>query len=124
MPRGKLGIDFRPWVRILNSCTGLDFTLKDVMNVGARLVTLDRAFNAREGFRRKDDSVPRRMKEEPVGAQFYGPLKQEDFDKMLDEYYEFQGWDKKTSIPTKKILEELGLSYVVDDLKKHKVEVK
>lgn len=124
MPRGKLGIDFRPWVRILNSCTGLDFTLKEAMNVGARLGTLDRAFNVREGFRRKDDSVPRRMKEEPVGAQFYGPLKQEDFDKMLDEYYEFQGWDKKTSIPTKKILEELGLSYVVDDLKKHKVEVK
>ena len=40
------------------------------------------------------------------------------YEKMLDEYYDLHGWDKKTSFPTRKALEELGLSYVADDLEK------
>jgi len=35
---------------------------------------------------------------------------------MLDEYYEACGWDKKTSIPTREKLEELGLKDVADEL--------
>ena len=35
---------------------------------------------------------------------------------MLDEYYEIHGWDKKTSFPTRKCLENLNLKKVADDL--------
>ena len=35
-----------------------------------------------------------------------------------DEYYEMHGWDKKTSFPTRKCLEDLGLSQVADTLEK------
>jgi aldehyde:ferredoxin oxidoreductase len=38
--------------------------------------------------------------------------------KMLDEYYEYNGWDKKTGIPTRARLESLGLGYIADELEK------
>jgi hypothetical protein len=34
--------------------------------------------------------------------------------KLLDAYYEFKGWNKD-GIPTKEILDKLGLDYVSDD---------
>jgi aldehyde:ferredoxin oxidoreductase len=33
-------------------------------------------------------------------------------EQTLDEYYEYHGWDKKTSLPTRRKLEELGLGDV------------
>jgi len=53
---------------------------------------------------------------EPIAT---GPTKGQavtDLDGMLDEYYEACGWNKKTSIPTRKKLEELGLRDVADEL--------
>jgi aldehyde:ferredoxin oxidoreductase len=35
---------------------------------------------------------------------------------MLDEYYEVRGWDKRTGIPTRKKLEELGIKEVANQL--------
>jgi aldehyde:ferredoxin oxidoreductase len=37
---------------------------------------------------------------------------------MLDNYYKFRGWDKNTGIPTRETLENLGLTYVADELEK------
>jgi aldehyde:ferredoxin oxidoreductase len=36
-------------------------------------------------------------------------LTEEDFEKILDEYYDERGWDIKTGIPTPSKLQELGL---------------
>ena len=43
---------------------------------------------------------------------------QEELDKMLDEYYKLHGWDLKTSWPTRKTLEKLGLNFVGEELGK------
>jgi aldehyde:ferredoxin oxidoreductase len=45
-------------------------------------------------------------------------LERKDWDKLLDEYYEVNGWDKETSFPTRKCLDELGLGKVADELQK------
>ena len=37
--------------------------------------------------------------------------------KLLDDYYEFKGWNKE-GIPTKKTLDELGLEFVSEDFVK------
>ncbi len=42
----------------------------------------------------------------------------EKWDKLLDEYYEMNHWDKETGFPTRKCLEELGLKQVANDLEK------
>ena len=45
-------------------------------------------------------------------------LERKDWDTLLDEYYESHHWDKETSFPTRKCLEELDLKNVADDLEK------
>jgi aldehyde:ferredoxin oxidoreductase len=118
MLRGRLGLDLTMWAQALNACTGTNFSVADALQSGERIVNLERAFIVREGFRRENDSIPRRMKEDPLPSQYCGPLEERDFNKMLDEYYEVRGWDKKTAIPTKKKLKELGLAYVGEELGK------
>ena len=69
-------------------------------------------FNAREGFGRKDDAFPKRLKEESVPE---GPSAGSVFeeDQMLDEYYTERGWDVATGVPTKEKLEELDLGFTL-----------
>jgi aldehyde:ferredoxin oxidoreductase len=45
-------------------------------------------------------------------------MDEEEYNRMLDEYYDLHGWDRETSFPTRKTLVDLGLENVVDDLEK------
>jgi aldehyde:ferredoxin oxidoreductase len=78
--------------------------------VGERIVNLERAFNVREGFGRKDDKLPPRILSEPLhtyDAIGEGEIVRE-MEPFLDRYYELRGWNKN-GIPTTKKLAELKL---------------
>jgi aldehyde:ferredoxin oxidoreductase len=107
----------RPWWRLFCAATGIDLSYVDFLKAGERVMNLDRAFNVREGFRRRDDHPPIRMATEDVPYFNYPKLSKEIFDGMLDEYYEANGWDLDTSIPTREKLLELGMEDVDEDLK-------
>ncbi len=103
--------------KILYAATGVE-EFKDsnyLWLVGERVYNLERAFNVREGFTRKEDWLPERIQKVPFPRT---PAKGQVFelDKLLDDYYTVRGWDVKTGIPTRKRLEDLGLSYVADEL--------
>ena len=73
-------------------------------------------FNIREGFRRKDDSLPIRMTSEPLKNA--GPSTGQfvkDLDNLLDEYYESLGYTKE-GVPTVEKLNELGMEDVIEDV--------
>ncbi len=53
----------------------------------------------------------------PEGLYQGQAIPKDQFEQMLDYYYEFRGWDKATGIPTKEKLEQLGLGYVAAKLK-------
>jgi aldehyde:ferredoxin oxidoreductase len=99
----------------LNAITGLDFTVEDLIKIGERTNNLCRCFNVREGITRKDDYLPKRFMEEPLpdGPSKGQRLPRQDLERMLDDYYELRGWDKKTGIPSAEKLKELGLDSVV-----------
>ncbi|MBC7263203.1 MAG: aldehyde ferredoxin oxidoreductase family protein [Chloroflexi bacterium] len=102
---------------IVAAATGWDVTMTELMLVGERAFNLCRAFNVREGISRKDDVLPARLMEPlPEGLYSGEAIPQDAFDKMLDYYYEFRGWDKGTGIPTRERLENLGLGYVAEEL--------
>ncbi len=65
----------------------------------------------REGFTKADDTLPKRMLEEPVSA---GPSEGHTvrLDGMLEEYYQFRGWDE-AGVPKEAKLKELGLDALV-----------
>jgi len=91
---------------LLNAITGWNWTVEDFMQAGDRIYTLERLFINREGFSRKDDTLPTRLLKEPMPE---GPSKGwvNRLDDMLDEYYHLRGW--KDGVPTKQKLKELGL---------------
>jgi len=104
---------------LMEAVTGLKLSAEEVQAVGERINNLARAFNAREGFTRRDDTLPERLMTEPLkaGASKGHFISKEDLKKMLDEYYTERGWDVNTGTPTRKKLTELGLGYVADSLK-------
>ncbi len=96
--------------------TGRDISLEQGLKVGERIIALARAFNAREGFSRKDDTMPQRFLTEPVTGGPTDGARVQNFDAMIDEYYTECGYDLKTGWPTQAKLEELGLKDVADEL--------
>jgi aldehyde:ferredoxin oxidoreductase len=86
-------------------------------HVGEKVYNLERCFNIRDGFSRKDDTLPKRMYTEPLqGGMRDGEIIRKP-DVIIDEYYEARGWDKN-GIPTKATLKRLGLETVDKDIAK------
>jgi len=114
--------DFMPisedeFAELITKDTGFEMGADDYVKLGERIWNLVRIFNLREGFTRKDDTLPARFFEEHIED---GPAKGEiiprdKFEKMLDLYYEIRGWNKE-GVPTESKLNELGLSGLSDEL--------
>jgi aldehyde:ferredoxin oxidoreductase len=100
----------RDVVDLLESATGVDFGGVEALNkIGERIFTLERLFNLKAGLSAKDDTLPKRFLKEPMPE---GPSKGQVFeqDQILPEYYRIRGWNQQ-GVPSKKKLEELGLSF-------------
>ena len=93
---------------MFNLATGADYTAESLMQAGERIYNLERMFLLKAGFTRKDDTLPKRMLEEPLPE---GPAKGHvvELDVMLPEFYQLRGWDEN-GVPTDAKLEELGLA--------------
>ena len=103
-------------VELVRSVTGWeDFSYADIEKVGERRINMMRAFNAREGFDRKDDLIPEKLfKPLKGGASDGWKLDRAEIETALEKYYEISGWDVSSGLPTKEKLEELDLGWVAD----------
>jgi aldehyde:ferredoxin oxidoreductase len=88
----------------------MDLSMADVVAVADRVMTLERAFNLREGFRRRDDTLPARILREPIpdGPARGQRVTETDLSHMIDEYYEARHWDS-AGIPRSAHLRALSL---------------
>jgi aldehyde:ferredoxin oxidoreductase len=91
--------------------TGLPMTNEELLRCGERVYNVEKLFNLREGLGRESDYPPPRFfrEEMPDGPGKGSKLNREEYDRLLDEYYEARGWDKKTGEPTPEKLRSLGL---------------
>ena len=118
--------DFLPGLKIL----GFDLDEQALLKIGERIVNLERLFNLREGFSRKDDQLPKRFTTEqmPIYANETDPTTGKttlgeqigsaiinDFDAMLDRYYLLRDWDSQGH-PNQEKIQELGLETEVAGL--------
>ncbi len=101
---------------------GVSLSIADLRLIGERIVNLNRCFNVREGIRRKDDSLPKRLTHVPAPD---GPSKGQvvELNQMLDEYYEQRGWRVKDGLPTKTTLQRVGLDDAISNLSQHGIEL-
>ena len=104
--------------KLLSTMTGQDITPKEMMTAGEKVFTLLKMYTVRQGLSRRDDAFPERFYNEPLpeGPSKGAVVPRKTIDRLLDEYYELRGWDKRTGIPTKQKLTELGLGDMARDL--------
>lgn len=99
---------------IVSAVTGWDVTVEELQRLGERRVNMLRAFNAREGIGKDQDTLPEKMfKKALKGGKSDGRII--DRDEWLanrDVYYRMAGWDAETGNPTGETLERLGLGWL------------
>ncbi|NIN00036.1 MAG: hypothetical protein GTO24_18780 [candidate division Zixibacteria bacterium] len=112
---GAYALEPSDYLALVNSALGIDLTEEELFTIARRSYNLEKAFNTlHTDFDRKDDYPPKRFMGEPVKS---GPYKghrceKENWDRMLDEFYALQGWDRKTGLQTRTCLTGLGMEPV------------
>jgi aldehyde:ferredoxin oxidoreductase len=102
-----MGLKFKNYVPMVNSCLGTSYTADNLLEVGERIWNLERLFNLQAGFSSDDDILPGRLNSEPIPE---GPAEGQvsRLQEILPEYYHLRGWsDKGDPLPT--TLNALGL---------------
>jgi aldehyde:ferredoxin oxidoreductase len=110
-------VKYHEWI---SAATGWKISYEELLKIGKRIITVERAFNTRRGIGRKDDTLPERFFRDKIPK---GPAKgevysRETFNKMLDRYYEIRGWDLETGLIKRETLEDLELQDVRKVLEK------
>jgi aldehyde:ferredoxin oxidoreductase len=102
------GMDMNETASLFSYAVGESMSADDLMTAGERIWNLERLFNLREGFTRKDDTLPPRLLQEPMPS---GPAKGNivELDYLLQDYYRIREWDER-GVPTPEKLAMLGLT--------------
>jgi len=100
-------MNFETMVNLYEAATGIKTSSTNLLKAGERTWNLQKVFNIRHGWTRKDDIPNTVPPDEPIvmGGQSYGT-----FNQLLDDYYEERGWDVKSGIPSTEKLRETGLA--------------
>jgi len=106
------GMKLKELYQMIVPCTGFNYKdVSELKRLGARVITLARLFNTREGFGRKDDTLPKRSLTEPLTE---GPSAGQvvHLDQMLNDYYELRGWNSNGE-PTEETVRDLELDRIL-----------
>ena len=94
------------YAELLNAATGTSYDADSLLVAGERIYNLERVFNQKAGMKPEDDTLPKRLLEDPIPSGVSkGQLSR--LPEMLPKYYEVRGWEN--AFPTKETLERLGL---------------
>jgi aldehyde:ferredoxin oxidoreductase len=110
---GALALQPSHMAALATLTTGLPYTTQSLLEVGERILNLQRAFACREGISRKDDTLPKRLVTALPDGGAAG--KSADLEYQLNEYYQLRGWNQD-GIPTKEKLQALGLGGAAEDV--------
>ena len=74
--------------------TGVEVTVAELLKAGERIWSIERLYNLREGFTRKDDRLPKRFAEPLTEGPHQGQAIDENAQiRLLADYYAVRGWD-------------------------------
>ncbi len=95
------GLSLETMAEVMTLVTGEEFTPEQMEEIGVRVLNIGRAFNQREGFTRKDDTIPKRLVNEALenGPAAGQKIPQAEFDRMLSDYYACMGWTDDGTLP-------------------------
>lgn len=94
---------------------GWDTSIFELMQVGERRINMMRYFNAREGFTKEDDILPKKIFTPLKGGPSDGVvLDKEAHDKAKELYYKMAGWNDETGNPTEVTMKRLSLQWLLE----------
>ena len=93
---------------LYNAITAENVTTEDLLKTGERIWNLERLFNLEAGIAPEEDTLPRRLLEEPISA---GPSQGHvhRLGELLPQYYQERGWSADGR-PTEAKLAELAIT--------------
>ena len=78
---------------LIKATMGLEWDRSDLERTAKYITTQARLFNTREGISKKDDTLPGRFFNEPLGPDGK-TFTEAEFNQMREEYYNIHGWNK------------------------------
>ncbi len=105
LPWIELGFDEHRYAEFYSAVTGVETTLNDLLQRSMDLYDFTRLINMKFGISRKDDYPPERVFTLPMteGPHAGKILKREDYEEILDIYYQKRGWTRDGLVDEKKI---------------------
>ncbi len=101
----------------INAATGWNLTMEQALQIGERATNMARIFNLREGFSRKDDTLPERLFQPLENGALQGQaMPRDEFEQSLTILYGKKGWHPQTGIPSPEKLRQLGLDWAIEML--------
>ncbi len=106
-----VGVTLNHYAAMLRGSTGWEISGEELLEIGERVVNLQRLFNLRQGMTSEADRLPSRVLSLPE----FGRYSREnrcvigDFSAMLREYYAARGWHEVWGIPLEETLFRLEL---------------
>ena len=90
--------DWRHLSTIVEVTTGLKLDEAGLRKVSSRIQSATRRFSLREGLSPKEDTLPKRFFDEPLGKD-RKTIRREDLQRMLQDYYALREWSVE-GVPT------------------------
>ncbi len=101
------GMEEAHYAALVDAACGGGWTAQRMRETGERIWNLERQFNLRAGLTSRDDTLPKRLLEEPAPSGTAKGLVAK-LPQMLPEYYALRGWSADGR-PTQETLTRLGL---------------
>jgi len=122
--------NFEP--KAYKAATGLDITYEESLEAGHKIFTFDKAIWCLQGRKPEDEVFTEYVYTQPTtdyyplpvykdGEWSFDPnmgrvLDREKFEDVKHRFYELEGWDPQTGVPTRATLESMDLGFVADKL--------
>lgn len=103
------GLSLTAMKDMFNAATGMNWGIDEVMEAGARIMTVQRLVNVRDGHSRATDILPYKMRQPARRGFRAGMNPGEGFEERLQELYALRGWNEN-GFPSPATLNKLGLA--------------
>ncbi len=112
-----------PLIELIQSLTGWNYSIKEIVETGLRIQTIRQAFTLREGIEIANNRVNGRIIGNPPDNR--GPTKGKtiDYVELYSKVCEEYGWNPKNGYPLIETLEKLNLNFAIEHLYKSQLVI-
>lgn len=115
-----INLSMLPHTKVLASVTGSKMNLGKLKTIGERGFNIEKMFNIRRGWINKDDSLPKRLTDEPQDIN--NPKSKVPLKKLKIKYYKRRGWNQN-GMPKERTLKRLKINGNLKESGQKRIEV-